>query len=183
MPFPKVREPEPSAAIQPEAEIMIRQWRWRIVGVALLLPFIASAEVILISFFPDTWLSSHYFDSFDPPPPRMSHADAFEAALFFPLLYIPLANWPFFVLALRARRNIMKRWPNATAARLSLWGGLIGMTAPYALGYWQVPLDLAGKGVGAAYLLIFFGPIYGSLLALIGLKFGPVLGTNPRLPD
>ena len=177
MPNPPVGEPKFSEAIPPEAEIMIRRWRQRIVGVALLLPFIASVEIILISLFPDIWLSSFYFDSFIEPPRKIPHAEAFATAIFLPVFYIPFCNWPFFVLAKRTHRNIMKRWPNETAARLALWGGLIGLTVPYVFGYWFVPVDLAGRGVGAAYFLTFFCPVIGSLLALVGLMIGSAVGT------
>lgn len=151
-----------------EAGEIVRGWRWRIVVVAFLLPFVASFSIFVTSYFPDSWISQGYYDSWDKPPPPIPREEALQSVFWLPILYVPFANWPFFVLAACVPHYILKLWPNRTAVRVSMSIRLGGMMLPYLLGYWMVPLDFGGGGIGVAYFLVFVCPIVGWLFSILG---------------
>jgi hypothetical protein len=181
---------ESQPLIQPETEpprAVIRRWKLIVVAVAFGFPIVELIIVTMIQLYPRSSFADFIRgNSF--PRTLIQPFDAFDLpslALGLTLLTV-LYNWPFFVLAARVKRTFVKYWPNDTAAKAAIIGGLIGLSMPYVL-WWGVfvpPLTVPlvhefvqDRGQGAIGVVIFW-PISG-LLAWAGLRV-PNLARNFR---
>lgn len=175
--------PDKPATVPPEAAIAIRRWRWAILAVGLLLPLSGSLLYVLIGLFPGGpiahWVMGPDFEW----KIRPIRSDEIRVAFVLAPLYFSVVDWPFLVLAIRARRYVMNQWPNRKAAYLSALGGLTGMTAVYLVGYYFLGQELAfgllqqpPRGTGAGYILGLFCPLPGFIMAFLGIRLGASLG-------
>lgn len=147
-----------SRAIPLEVEDIIRRWRRRIIGTAILLPLLIPAMAFVSSLVAG----------------RAGPGSLFEFAPLWAVLV--LLNWPYVVFAARIRRHVLQHWLSARALTVSLWGGLLGLTAIYLLGYGAVMLAAAG-GHGAHIMtaltaIALLCPLLGAAVASAGLRCG-----------
>lgn len=156
----------------------IREWRRLIVTTAAGLPFLSAIIAVLITSAPDSGFGRFYISEV-PQSFLVLDLNLVNALywLLFAAICVPF-NWPFYVLALRAKRNVTRRWPNARAANAAMTAGLIGLLIPYGWIYLLLtPAELATDGLGGGeatgYALGIGAPIVGGALAYIGLWIAP----------
>jgi hypothetical protein len=164
--------------LQPnDAGAMIRRWRRIIVIVAFALPAIMVICAALIVAYPGSWFARLWLA--EASSVRVSYKEIFSGGQLLGLLVTVLLfgislDWPFFVLAARIKRNVLKHWPNARAAQAAIVGGLAGLLIPYTCGYIAAVGMAVRFDVGSLLFPLVVWPIAG-LLAFIGLRIGPAV--------
>jgi len=146
---------------------VVRRWRRTVLSVALLMPFLACAGVLVLVVLDRLSLYTVQNENLSLP------STLKLLAILWPELI--LFNWPFFVFGRIVTRRFQTKGPADRNTRWASTGGFIGLLLPYALGAGLMPFVItsgapdSGKAFG---LLTASAMICGVALGSCGWFLG-----------